>query len=452
MGEKVYWGEHGEFGPFTRQEDGWPHAGEVIRKYRRSMNMSAELLANRYGEELAKHFGGEAGAKITARWILKMEQKNQIPTDIVRRRILANILDIPPFLLGLATLEPVMSTRQIIQKQTATVLTSTSLDLEYHDKEARMLWQLHYAQTAQNELKDLFKNIKELKPLHQTAKGSLKRSLSEILNSYYRLAATILRDRGNFERAFFFANEGVSLSKAMGTDLSALQIASASQYTRGVVNFAWGVFGNSVRQGHIYFQKEKVQAALLDFEQALKYASPQMRGIIYSEMARAKALVAGSPTDITIALTLLEQSEQFLDVDSNDDFYLQILLNGDLKGLDKKRLILGRAKTFLAMKRPGKALDEFSELEILQEGSQHMRRRGWTQVLYAQAAFALGDFSSATEKTLHALSCCQEACSITHLARINELYIHLLASSYKAHADVKRLGRLLSKIFPKEMQ
>jgi hypothetical protein len=47
--------------------------------------MSAETLANRYGEELARYFGSQAGAKITARWILKMEQKNQIPIDMVRR-------------------------------------------------------------------------------------------------------------------------------------------------------------------------------------------------------------------------------------------------------------------------------------------------------------------------------------------------------------------------------
>lgn len=451
MGEKVFWGEHGEFGPFTRQEDGWPHSGEVIRKYRRALHMSAETLASRYGEELAQRFGHGAGAKITARWILKMEQKNQIPTDIVRRRILANILNIPPFLLGLATLETVRP-QSVVQANISPILTSTSLDLEYHSKEARMLWQLHYAQTAQDGLADLLGYINILAPLQRDAKGSLKRRVSEILNSYYRLAATILRDRGDFGRAYFFASEGIAASEAMGADPYTLQITSASQYTRGVVNFAWGVFGDSVRQGHIQLQRKKIQAALLDFEQALKYASPQMRGIIYSEMARAKALVATSPTDITIALTLLEQAERFLDVNTHDDFYLQIVLNGDLKGLDKRRLILGRAKTFLAMKRPGKAMDEFSDLEMLQEGSQHTRRRGWTQVLYAQAAFDLGDFSVATEKTLSAFSSCQEAHSITHLARANELYTQLLNSPYKTHADVRRLGQLFGKVFPKELQ
>lgn len=449
MEEKVFWGEHGEFGPFTRQEDGWPNAGEVIRDYRHLRNMSAEILASRYGEELARHLGNGAGAKITARWILKMEQKNQIPTDIVRRRILANILGIPPFLLGLSSLEAAKP-RQTIQTQVPSVLAHTSLDLEWYDKEARMLWRLHYAQTAQDALADLLDYTNNLVPLQQNARGNLERRLSELLNSYYRLAATIERDRGNFEKAYVFANEGVHMAKAMGRDPYALQITSASQYTRGVVNFAWGVFGNRVKQGHISFQKEKIQATLLDFEQALQYAGPQLRGIIYSEMARAKALIARSSTDITIALKLLEQAEQSLNIDTYDDFYAQILLNGDLKGLDKKRLILGRAKTFLAIKRPGKAIDEFSDLEMLLEGSQHMRRRGWTQVLYAQAVFDLGDFSGAAEKALNAFSSCREAHSITHLARVKELHTQLLNSPYRTHAEVRRLGRLLDEVFPQK--
>ncbi len=183
-------------------------------------------------------------------------------------------------------------------------------------------------------------------------------------------------------------------------------------------------------------------------EKVFFLAAPGMRGIIFSEMARAKALVANSSIEIAIALKLLEQAEKFVDVDAHDDFYRQILLNGDLHGLDKKRLMLGRAKTFLAVKRPGKAIEEFSDLELLYERSQHTRRRGWTQVLYAQAAFDLGDFSSAAEKALNAFSSCQEAHSITHLARVNELYTQLLVSPYKTHTDVRRLGRLLSEVFP----
>src|SRR5690348_7631035 len=78
MPEQSYWGANGEYGPFSKLEDGWPHAGEVIRCYRRQLGMSAEKLATLYGERI--------GTPVTARWILKMEQQGKVPTDITKRR------------------------------------------------------------------------------------------------------------------------------------------------------------------------------------------------------------------------------------------------------------------------------------------------------------------------------------------------------------------------------
>jgi tetratricopeptide (TPR) repeat protein len=291
--------------------------------------MSAQTLAERYGE--ATH------TPITARWILKMEQQNKVPTDITRRRILANILEIPALLFGLASLETA-TYQPPVTPQAPVVLTHTTLDLERYSKDAHLFWKLHYAQTASDTLPDLVTTMKTLLPIHQNAKGDLARQLSELLTSYYRLAATLQRDRGDFDDAYCFANESVRLAKTMGNDPYARQLLAASQYTRGIINLAWGAFGNQVKQGTVILQQEKLEAALIDFEQALKQASPQLKGIIYSEMARAKALTATSPTDMTITLKLMEQAEQFVEVDSTDDFYTQIMVNGDLKGLDNRRL------------------------------------------------------------------------------------------------------------------
>ena len=62
MSEAIFWGEKGEYGPFTVQQDGWPNAGEVIRHYRKKHKMSAENLAQQYSNGI--------GERITARWIL----------------------------------------------------------------------------------------------------------------------------------------------------------------------------------------------------------------------------------------------------------------------------------------------------------------------------------------------------------------------------------------------
>ena len=100
MSAMIFWGEKGEYGPFTAQEDGWPHAGEVIRHYRRKLKLGAEELARRYSAAI--------GEQVTARWILKMEQQNKVPADFTRRRALIKILNIPAILLGLASLEQVL--------------------------------------------------------------------------------------------------------------------------------------------------------------------------------------------------------------------------------------------------------------------------------------------------------------------------------------------------------
>ena len=56
-----FWGEQGAYGPFRKQADGWPHAGEVVRQYRRKRQMSAE--------EFAKRYGAAINAQITARYL-----------------------------------------------------------------------------------------------------------------------------------------------------------------------------------------------------------------------------------------------------------------------------------------------------------------------------------------------------------------------------------------------
>ena len=457
MTENIFWGQKGEYGPFSKQEDGWPNAGEVVRHYRRKKKMSAKELARLYGEAL--------GVLVTARWILKMEQQSQVPLDMTKRRILTALLDIPPLLLGLASLEAVThvprrsrgdsyvstSASPLIPHETnttPTTLASPSLDLEWYSKEIRLFWRLHYTHTAQDMLADLVAQMNVLAPLQRETKGSLKRSLSELLNSSARLAATLLRDTGNFKQAYVFANESVRLAKDMGSDPYALQIIAASQYTRGVVRLAWGAFGDGVKQGKVILEPERLKAALQDFQRALTHASPQLKGIIYSEMARATSLLATSPIDTTIAQTLMEQAERFVDKNGSDDFYTQILLNGDVKGLDNRRLILGRAKMFLALGRPEKVREELDELEELSTGPTHTRRTAWTDILSAQASFEVGDSMTAIEKATSAFHHCNEVHALAHLARINELSTKLLESSSRDHAKVKHLGKLVRTVFP----
>ena len=94
----TYWGAGGQFGPFVAQEDGWPNAGQVMRYFREKSDLTAKTFGKLYGKKIR-----EDGKPICERWILEMELENKVPIDITRRRVIAQLLQIPPALFGLAS-------------------------------------------------------------------------------------------------------------------------------------------------------------------------------------------------------------------------------------------------------------------------------------------------------------------------------------------------------------
>ena len=112
MTKPVYWGEGGEYGPYSVQEDGWPNAGEVMRAYRLKRGWSAAEVARRYSEALKSlskcKKEGTPVKPVSATWILNMENENRVPSDITRRRLLADLLQIPPILFGLGSFAQVL--------------------------------------------------------------------------------------------------------------------------------------------------------------------------------------------------------------------------------------------------------------------------------------------------------------------------------------------------------
>src|SRR5215470_9177735 len=89
------WGDKQQYGPFSAGEDGYPCGGEVVRHYRVLKGFSAPKFAEVYGRAL----GEPAKTRI---WVLRMERTNNVPTDITRRRAIADLLGIPYVLLGIS--------------------------------------------------------------------------------------------------------------------------------------------------------------------------------------------------------------------------------------------------------------------------------------------------------------------------------------------------------------
>jgi len=112
---------------------------------------------------------------------------------------------------------------------------------------------------------------------------------------------------------------------------------------------------------------------------------------------------------------------------------------------------LGRAITFNAVGRSGKALEEFDALERLGEG----RRRGkdqtrhyaWLEIVQAQAYLGTKEYYVATDKATKAFLVLRDIDSVDNIAIIQVMYNDLVKGPYQGHEEVKELGNMLTRYY-----
>lgn len=450
MEKKVFWGEQGEYGPFTKQDDGWPNAGEVIRHYRRINNMSAEGLAKRYREELAKQDGNIARTSISARWILKMEQKNQVPADLTRRRILAKMLDIPLQLLGLASLEMVTrhtATDTLLQYTSASLEQTSFAELTTYEEFARIRWLLSY--TGEETLEEVVKNILELEQYESQSSGDFQKQIWKTLNSHYQLASDIHRHRGNFSAAWNYANNAVRVTKLININ----DFLAAALYRRGYVSLEWSIYGNQVFLGIMNHQPEKklLNASITDFEEAIIQARVQLKGAIYLELSRAQALLQN--TSLSRHLTI--SAENMVNAGKNiHDPLEQILLEGALSGLNEGMYLLGKTASLIALGRTTTAIETLDDLDELKNGKgiarNQVRRLAYADVLRAEASLGTKDYITSATRAINALQIFQDIQTTERIAWINTIH-QTLNKKCGHHPEVKRLGKMLTDHYKKRL-
>ncbi len=434
MAEMVFWGEHGEYGPFTKQEDGWPAAGEVIRHYRRKLNMSAEELAQQYSKAI--------DTPITVRWIFKMEQQNKVPTDITRRRALSRILGIPPILLGLASLEQLSPDSKVGIKAQSTpvVLKNTpAIDIVKYDQFVHACWMLSY--TGEESLKEITANIQELEKLEHQSREELQKQVRKILNSHYQLASDITRHRGDFLSAWSFANNAVRVTKCIGVN----DLLTSALYRRGYTNLEWATWGNNTASAVINREpdRKRIEAAIVNFERALPLARPQLKGAIWIELSRAQGILKNT----SIGLSLISSAENMVGSGSRlHDPIDQILLEGALNGLNEGMFLVGKVAFLITIGRTETALETIDDLYELKNGkgiaSNQTRRLAYVDALHAEASFREKDYITSCLKATSAFKTFRDINTVERIAHIHDLYKRLVEKCGK-QAEVKELGILL---------
>ncbi len=447
MSELIFWGDGGTYGSFPTQEDGWPHAGDIMRFYRLKRGLSAGEAAKRYGValellQISKQKGRKA-RPITASWILNMEKENRVPTDIARRRLLADLFGIPYALFGLSSLEQIIFTPNT---ETFTHLASSpkiaqakdiAEDVARYEKEVRLFWRLHYTSTATNLLSDVDKALAHLNVLESVSSGRLKERIQSLLNSYYHLADRITSDQGVHSSSYSYSNRSVQIT----TNMQEKTKLAYALYSRGYTSLVWGAFGNTDATGAFQWKIDRVYSAIKDFEQALPLAHPQLKGSIKLALSRAYGYTQQSQTDVYMALKLIDQAGQLVNVGSTESSY------GEYVALNEGMYHLNSAMAFNSIGRHGRAMEELEYLDDLKgvrgiERDQ-TRRYAWIDIQYAQACVGCKEYDEATLRATDAFLTCKVIRSETNIAIIRDIYSQTQKSSYSSKREAKNLGLLL---------
>jgi hypothetical protein len=459
MADLIYWGEGGQYGPYSEQDDGWPNAGEVMRDFRERLSMGAGAFAALYSEGLKKldktNKKGRQGkqGQITAVWVLNMEKQNRVPTDIERRRLIAELLRIPPALLGLAALETVnIQPRE--EKAVPTLHTPTikrvPIDIDRYKKNIRVTLSLHNTSNAHSLFDDVKADLHALSCLENQAGGDLLYQIRELLVSNNLLAARIARDKRKYDLAYAYTNNAVHIATNMEDD----ELLVAAWYTRGSEQFARAQFG-TMRQGIFQIDRDKIQDAMHDFQAIVDKAKaqpeslhPQLQGLAMLQLARAMGLLKQGNRDprIVKAQTLTDHAADMVGQEQIDDLYTRALITGTLSGLHSGGYLLYRAHIFITLGMPGKALLELNQIQQLSERTyrkDETRIQAWFDIVVAEAQMGLREYAEATSKATSALIACHNITSMQNIAMIADLQSRLAGSTYGSSQDVKELGDML---------
>jgi tetratricopeptide (TPR) repeat protein len=456
MLEGLYWGEGGQFGPFEAQEDGWPNAGQVMRYFRERCGMSASEFACLYSEELekfGKHKKGKQGkrGKVTAIWILNMEKQNSVPTDITRRRIICQLLKIPPTLFGLAELAHTIGSPNAQAQDSSTTgfktLQRPARNLSNFQRNISVALQLHKTNNAHELAADIQADLCILSPLATDAQGDLLYQVREFLIGNYLLLSRIARDQRQYKRAYIYANNAVRIAKMIeDTDLLA-----STRHTRGLVLLAWGQSGY-FHQGQLQDDRGKIQRAASEFQSILdeelkcpEKFHPQLIGQTMIQQARALAALAQNDHSVLAAnaLVLLDQAAEKVESNQIDNLYTRMLLTGS-DFLSKGGYRQHRANVLNTLGLYGRALSELQQFQKrMVVNETNPRNQVWLRLVESKAFFGLEEYTEATKKLKEALVICCSIHSTQNLVSIVNKCSQLLKSPYSSSSDVVEIVDML---------
>jgi tetratricopeptide (TPR) repeat protein len=432
MSIQYMWGNQQQYGPFSAGEDGYPCGGEVVRHYRVLKRFSATQFAEAYGRAL----GEKAKTRI---WVLTMERTNNVPTDITRRRAIADLLGIPYVLLGLSeTLvrtplavdipepEKVEAVLRVAKRETviATMLTE-------HEQVLTSYFNGFYHRHGHAALTEVTEATEEISLRLPHTRGHLQQRGITLIARYHQFGNNVAREQQRHDLAIFHADKAIEHAEEVQKIKPASDLMALVSYRRGITSFEQEI--TRINQPSDYRDAVSYIDAALSHAQS---AIPLVNDFISLEWGLIHAHVVTSEKEKRAVRERLQGSYGYADLkmSRDDENYLRN---------SPSWYHLTYAEALIAL---GDYTEAIGELDVAEELTplNQPRRFAYIDALRAMASLGLGEFKEAVSYARDALIESKAIKSEYNIARIAQVY-RQLRERYKHSGDLTELGRELAK-------
>jgi hypothetical protein len=344
--------------------------------------------------------------------------------DHDRRHFLSKLLDIPPILFGIVSLEEIL---KMVEQQRAQGGASVSfpsvwtprkatIDIQEYTSQLEIYWKTHHRHTAFKALADSLLRIEALyRELSHARMGEWPR-LQELLCGYHQFVAHVLRDSQRYDDAIDHLDKAFLFAESLDRDeLKALVLH---------------------RRGRTLENADRIGEALRDYEKARKYEQrlpADLSGAMLLHAGLVDAKVAKTEKAKKAAISLLDRVGTLVrnSQRSQDPYFLDLSLD---------RYHQTRSAALIAVSWNE---DAIAELKLVKCGPKYPRAQAYNDILQAQAHIKLGDYPDAAILAASGLAIVQEIDSKVNIARVMRINEQLQKSSFRNNPEAARLDYLL---------
>ncbi len=399
---------------FELDTEGFPLPGPVIRYYRQHMTYT-----DKEGRVKIWTQADLAKTLRISEWSVRMmETKNQGLDSIERRRTLAKLLNIPPVLLGLASIDQLQGLLHEDKK------TLSSISSQAHKQGMISAEEVQLYKDALPVLKDKY-DQGDLQPL--TVEAWIKRIRNNIGN-------IPVKDKSSTLQSLV----GYSVLAGRLYSHDRLDWLAATRHLNSAKQIAIQMDNPEVRMfvmhhiGEMYFVQKKPVLAQDEFDYALslaKGASPQVIGRVLTYSAIAHAMTGHDRANTIRVERLLEQAEKCVQAKKSHD---------SLMRFDDTQYLRDKADALICLQEYNKAFDAIEDADAI--GDNHKRGNAYLMILSAECYIKQKqpEYDQAVTLLLQVLKeNSHNKYYVDYVARLHKL---LATSRYSNAPDVVHLG------------